>query len=413
MARDLAGRTRRAGEGLRARVRGAGVPDARRLLREERPVRRRRVPPGPEARRRVLRREAARRRSRAREKRAALAASSRRRSPRPSRALKEKGFESPYLRAFVVARINPLRFQRGAKADFDETIEKMLASAKKFKPESVKAEQLARAGGAAGGVRRCRHETGHVSDPSLAVSAILARPRGGRRERAGARTSISRRPVVDLTHAFDEKTIYWPTSPSAFELTKLADGRRPAAGSTTGRTPSARRSTAARTSTRRRHFAKDGRTADQIPLRQLVAPGRRHRRPRSRPQADADYRLTLADVRAWEKRHGADPGRRDRAAAHGLGKALARPEGATSATTRRATRRSCTSPRTGRRPRSSSSRERQVGALGVDTASIDYGASKDFIVHRHRQRRQRPGPREPREPRGAAGDRAPGSSRSR
>jgi ParB family transcriptional regulator, chromosome partitioning protein len=62
--------------------------------------------------------------------------------------LKERGFESPYLRAFVVARINPLRFQRGAKAEFDETVDKMLASAKKFKADSVKPEQLARAGGA-------------------------------------------------------------------------------------------------------------------------------------------------------------------------------------------------------------------------------------------------------------------------
>jgi ParB family chromosome partitioning protein len=63
-------------------------------------------------------------------------------------ALKERGFESPYLRPFVVARINPIRFQRSAKPDFDETIEKMLASAKKFKAEGVKPEQLARAGGA-------------------------------------------------------------------------------------------------------------------------------------------------------------------------------------------------------------------------------------------------------------------------
>jgi ParB family transcriptional regulator, chromosome partitioning protein len=64
------------------------------------------------------------------------------------KGLQEKGFQSPYLRAFVVARINPLRFQKGAKASFEPTIEKMLASAKKFKPESVKANQLARAGGA-------------------------------------------------------------------------------------------------------------------------------------------------------------------------------------------------------------------------------------------------------------------------
>jgi len=63
-------------------------------------------------------------------------------------ALKEKGFESPYLRAFVVARINPLRFHKGDKPSFDATIEKMIASAKKFNVSSIKPEHLARAGGA-------------------------------------------------------------------------------------------------------------------------------------------------------------------------------------------------------------------------------------------------------------------------
>ena len=62
--------------------------------------------------------------------------------------LKAKGFESPYLRAFVVARINPLRFKRGAKADFDETIERMLALARRFDPGRIRADQVARAGGA-------------------------------------------------------------------------------------------------------------------------------------------------------------------------------------------------------------------------------------------------------------------------
>ncbi len=64
--------------------------------------------------------------------------------------LKERGFESPYLRAFVLARINPLRFtlKRGQKADFDETIAKMLSSARKFDPSRIKADQVARAGGA-------------------------------------------------------------------------------------------------------------------------------------------------------------------------------------------------------------------------------------------------------------------------
>lgn len=62
--------------------------------------------------------------------------------------LKERGFESPYLKAFVVARVNPLRFQRGAKAEFDETIDKMLASARKFDAGKVRADQVASAGGA-------------------------------------------------------------------------------------------------------------------------------------------------------------------------------------------------------------------------------------------------------------------------
>jgi ParB family chromosome partitioning protein len=63
-------------------------------------------------------------------------------------ALKERGFESPYLKAFVVARINPLRFQRKPTADFDETIDKMLASARRFDPGRIKVDQVARAGGA-------------------------------------------------------------------------------------------------------------------------------------------------------------------------------------------------------------------------------------------------------------------------
>ncbi len=63
------------------------------------------------------------------------------------KALKERGFESPYLRAFVVARVNPLRFQKAAKPFFDETLQRMIAAAKKFKPESVKPEHLARAAG--------------------------------------------------------------------------------------------------------------------------------------------------------------------------------------------------------------------------------------------------------------------------
>ncbi len=62
--------------------------------------------------------------------------------------LKEKGLESPYLKAFVVSRINFLRFVKEKHPDFDSTIEKLLSSAKKFNVGNVKADQVARSGGA-------------------------------------------------------------------------------------------------------------------------------------------------------------------------------------------------------------------------------------------------------------------------
>jgi ParB family chromosome partitioning protein len=61
--------------------------------------------------------------------------------------LKNRGFKSPYLKAFVVARINPLRFRRGAQADFDSTIEKMLKAATRFDATKVKPGQITGAAG--------------------------------------------------------------------------------------------------------------------------------------------------------------------------------------------------------------------------------------------------------------------------
>lgn len=63
-------------------------------------------------------------------------------------AMKSRGMESPYLKAFVVARINPLRFQRKPTADFDETIDKMIAAARRFDAGRIRADQIARTGGA-------------------------------------------------------------------------------------------------------------------------------------------------------------------------------------------------------------------------------------------------------------------------
>ena len=64
-------------------------------------------------------------------------------------ALKSKGLTSPYLKSFVVARINPLRFRpKGATPlSFDEVIDRMTKAAAKLNVEKVKVEDLARSGG--------------------------------------------------------------------------------------------------------------------------------------------------------------------------------------------------------------------------------------------------------------------------
>ena len=63
--------------------------------------------------------------------------------------LKEKGFDSPYLKAFVVARVNPLRFMKGEAPPFDELFATMTRRAAGMDPSKVKSEDVARSGGAA------------------------------------------------------------------------------------------------------------------------------------------------------------------------------------------------------------------------------------------------------------------------
>ena len=64
--------------------------------------------------------------------------------------LKARGLTSPYLRPFVAARINPIRFSKAASFDFDEVMEKMTAAAGKFNIERVKPEEVTKAAGPPG-----------------------------------------------------------------------------------------------------------------------------------------------------------------------------------------------------------------------------------------------------------------------
>jgi kynurenine formamidase len=192
------------------------------------------------------------------------------------------------------------------------------------------------------------------------------------------RLDVAKAKAVDLTHSFDEKTIYWPNSPSTFKLSKLADGATeagyyyrmnsfcaPEHGGTHLDAPS--------------HFAKDGWTADEIPLSRLVAPGV-VLDVSKQASADPDYQLTAADVRAFEKTHGSIPAGAIVLLRTGWGARWPDRKRYLGDDTPGETSH-LHFPSYGRESAELLIRERRVAAIGLDTASIDYGPSKDFIVH--------------------------------
>jgi kynurenine formamidase len=190
---------------------------------------------------------------------------------------------------------------------------------------------------------------------------------------------VGKAKVIDLTYSFDEKTIFWPTAPSNFELKKLAFGETaggyfyaansfctPEHGGTHLDAPI--------------HFSQGGKTADQIPLRQLIAPGVVID-VSGKASADPDYRLSMEDVRNWEKAHGPIPSGAIVLLRTGWGKRWPdKKRYLGDDTPGDATK--LHFPSYGKEAAEYLVRERKVGALGVDTASIDHGPSKDFPVHR-------------------------------
>ena len=61
--------------------------------------------------------------------------------------LKERGLASPYLRAFVVARINPLRWIQGDPPPLESVLKTMRERAERFKVDKIQQQDLAGAAG--------------------------------------------------------------------------------------------------------------------------------------------------------------------------------------------------------------------------------------------------------------------------
>ncbi len=63
--------------------------------------------------------------------------------------LKAKGLTSPYLKPFVVSRVNYTRFSKATSFDFDEALDKIIASAQRFNVDRIRQEDVAKSGGGA------------------------------------------------------------------------------------------------------------------------------------------------------------------------------------------------------------------------------------------------------------------------
>ncbi|KPK14694.1 MAG: cyclase [Myxococcales bacterium SG8_38] len=184
--------------------------------------------------------------------------------------------------------------------------------------------------------------------------------------------------LLDLTYAYDDETIYWPTAPSRFHKETLFYGETeggyfygayeiatPEHGGTHLDAPI--------------HFAEGQDTTDEIPLQRLIAPGVVIDMTDA-AAVDRDALLTVEHIEAFEGLHGAiTPGtivlvhtgwsRHWPNAERYLGDAT--PGDASNL----------------HFPGISEEAAhalvaRQVAAVGIDTASLDHGPSKDFLAHR-------------------------------
>ena len=206
-----------------------------------------------------------------------------------------------------------------------------------------------------------------------------ATPGTEREEEAPAELDVADFEVVDLTHAFGPETIYWPTDTAGFRLEELAFGE------TEGGYfyASYALATAEHGGTHLDapiHFHDGGGDAASIPLERLIGPAVVIDMT-AQAAADADYRLTAADIEAHEAEYSEIPAgslvllRTGWSARWPDALAYLGDDAPGDAS-------NLHFPSYGEDAARLLVEERGAGVLGIDAASIDYGPSTDFIVHR-------------------------------
>src|SRR5688572_24589628 len=195
----------------------------------------------------------------------------------------------------------------------------------------------------------------------------------------GSRPALQVDPVklIDLTYSFNSDTIYWPTA-QPFKLQRVAYGRTPGGFFYYANNISAAEHGGTHMDAPL-HFAEGAITAERVPLSSCIGPAVVIDVTRAAAR-DTDYRVSLDDVRNWEKRHGQIPpgaivimhsgwGQRWPDKKRYLGTDVAGDVA------------NLHFPGFGKDAAEFLVNDRDIAAIAVDTPSIDYGQSKEFIVH--------------------------------
>jgi len=184
---------------------------------------------------------------------------------------------------------------------------------------------------------------------------------------------------IDLTYDLSAETIYWPTA-TPFKLHTVSEGM-----TEKGYYYSAYEFCAAEHGGTHIdapiHFAEGHRTLDQIPVTQLIAPAVKID-VSERVNANRNYQISAEDFTDWESAHGRIPdgsivllqtgfGQYWPDAVKYLGTAKRGPEGVAE----------LNFPGLHADAAAWLTRNRDVNAVGIDTASIDYGQSSTFGSH--------------------------------
>ena len=182
---------------------------------------------------------------------------------------------------------------------------------------------------------------------------------------------------IDLSYAYSEETLYWPTE-DGFQLEELAYGETEAGYFYS----SYKISTAEHGGTHLDapiHFSRGGMSAEQIPLDRLIAPAVV---VDVAARATPDYLIGVGDLEEWERTHGRIPDGSILLLRTGWGQRW--PDRLGYLGTER------TGPEAvaelhfpGIHPEAARwiTDQRNVAAVGIDTPSIDYGQSTGFEAH--------------------------------